>query len=80
MRDAEAHADTYRFQTVLTEDRTLTLTDLPFQAGDVVEVIIRPRHAPSPEQNRKRYAMQGQPLRYDRPTDPVAEEDWDAVR
>ena len=78
MRDAEAHADTYRFQTVLTEDRTLTLTDLPFRAGDVVEVIVLPRLPPAADPSR--YPLHGTPIRYDRPTDPVAEEDWEAAK
>jgi hypothetical protein len=78
MRDAEAHADTYRFQTVLTEDRTLTLTDLPFQAGDVVEVIVVER--PRPPASLERYPLHGTPIRYERPTDPVAEGDWDALQ
>jgi hypothetical protein len=76
----EADVKAHRVETVLTEDRTLTLTDLPFQAGEFVEVIIRPRRVPSPEQKREKYPLHGQQLRYDRPTDPVAEEDWDAVR
>lgn len=66
----------YRIEKVLTEDRTLTLDDLPFQAGDAVEVIIieRPKARSGPD----RYPLRGRPLRYDRPTDPVAEDEWEA--
>ena len=39
----------HRVETILTEDRKLTLDDLPFRAGDVVEVIIRERGAPGDE-------------------------------
>ena len=68
----------YRVETVLTEDRTLMLEDLPFRAGDAVEVTIVERAA----QARKtgRYPLRGQPIRYDRPTDPVAAEDWHAMQ
>ncbi|MCA2658717.1 MAG: hypothetical protein IM496_09405 [Microcystis sp. M049S2] len=33
--------NTYKIQTVLTEDGTVLLKELPFHAGDAVEVIIR---------------------------------------
>ena len=32
--------NTYKIQTVLTEDGTVLLKELPFQAGDAVEIII----------------------------------------
>jgi YD repeat-containing protein len=35
----------HRVETTLTQDRTLTLEDLPFQAGDAVEVIVLGRAA-----------------------------------
>jgi hypothetical protein len=76
MEDAEAHGDTYRLEAVLAVDGTLTLTDLPFQAGDVVDVIIVQR--PRPPARQERYPLHGTPIRYGRPTDPVAEEDWEA--
>jgi hypothetical protein len=74
--EEEIHA--YRVETVLTADRTLTLDDLPFHAGDAVEVIVLSRAAPPP--GTEKYPLHGKPLRYDRPADPVAEEEWDAVR
>ena len=37
----------HHVETTLTQDGTLTLSDLPFQAGDSVEVIIVPRAAAS---------------------------------
>jgi hypothetical protein len=74
--EAEVHA--YRVEMVLTEDRTLTLDNLPFEAGDAVEVIILPRPAVSAGQEK--YPLRGQPIRHDRPTDPVAEKEWDAAR
>ena len=36
----------HRVETILTEDRKLTLEDLPFRVGDAVEVIVLERAAP----------------------------------
>jgi hypothetical protein len=78
MEGTEAEVHAYRVETVLTQDRTLTLDNLPFEAGDAVEVIILPR--PAVPSRQEKYPLRGQPIRYDRPTDPVAEEEWDAAR
>jgi hypothetical protein len=45
----EARMNEYRVETILTKDRTLTLEDLPFRAGDAVEVTIVERAAPLPD-------------------------------
>jgi hypothetical protein len=42
------------------------------------EVIILPR--PLPPAGKPPYPLHGTPIRYDRPTDPVADEDWEAVK
>jgi hypothetical protein len=68
----------YRIETTLNQDGSLTLTDLPFHAGDAVEVIILPRSERSVGQ--KNYPLHGTPIKYVNPTDPVAEEDWAALR
>ena len=68
----------HRIETTLNQDGTLTLTDLPFQAGDAVEVIILPRQQNLAE--NKKYPLHGTTIRYINPTDPVAEEDWAALR
>jgi hypothetical protein len=61
----------HRTEAVLTEDGKLLLDHLPFRAGEAVEVIVLPASAPA--------AARGH-LRYDRPFDPVAEDDWDALQ
>jgi hypothetical protein len=68
----------HRIETVVEKNGTLTLENLPFIAGEAVEVIVLPRVIP--EEKTNRYPLRGLPLRYDAPTDPVASEDWDAVR
>jgi hypothetical protein len=69
---------TFRLDTTLTQDGTLTLSDLPFQAGDPVEIIIFPRKSPSAAKNG--YSLRGKVIRYDNPTEPVAQDDWEALR
>jgi hypothetical protein len=66
----------HRIEVVLAEDGKLSLEHLPFRAGQAVEVIILPAaHTPSPSQ-----ALTGTVLRYDEPTAPVAEGDWEALQ
>jgi hypothetical protein len=71
----------HRIETTLEQDGMLTLRDLPFQAGEAVEVIIMTQEAtPSQEQSsRSRYPLRGTPVHYDQPTEPVAQDDWDAL-
>ena len=68
----------HRIETTLNQDGKLVLEDLPFQAGDPVEVIISPRPIKSNGQNVR--PLRGQPIQYENPTDPVAPEDWNAIR
>ncbi|MBD2772961.1 hypothetical protein [Iningainema tapete] len=77
----------HKIETVLTEDGTLTLQELPFHAGDAVEVIIletkTPQHktTPKPQSDTNRYPLHNtQPYRYDDPTEPVALEDWEVLK
>lgn len=76
----------HRIETVLTEDGVLTLQGLPFHAGDTVEVIILESHTAQQEQapsqpNTNLYPLRDmQPYRYDDPTEPVALDDWEALR
>jgi hypothetical protein len=68
----------YRVETVLKEDQRLVLDGLPFRAGDAVQVIIVER--PTPPTDSNRYPLRGIPIHYEHPTEPVAEEDWEALR
>ena len=69
---------THHIETKLTEDGKLTLNDLPFHAGDAVEVIVMSR--PAKTSNVDRYPLRSKPIRYIGPTEPVADEDWEALR
>ena len=68
----------HRVETTLTKDGTLTLTNLPFHAGDAVEVLILPRSQKLSGQER--YPLHGKPIQYINPTEPVAEDEWAALR
>jgi hypothetical protein len=67
----------HRTEAVLTEDGKLSLDNLPFRAGQTVEVIVLPATSPTAPGD---HPLRGSVLRYDRPTEPMAEADWDALR
>ena len=68
----------YRCETRIDESGQLRLSQLPFRPGDQVEVIVLPRRVDARPENP--YPLRGLPYRYDRPTDPVAEDDWDVLK
>lgn len=72
-----ASLQAHRIETTLTENGTLTLDHLPFQAGETVEVIVLPNALMPPPQDR--YSLRGTPVQYQEPLEPVAEQDWDAL-
>jgi hypothetical protein len=72
----------HRVETTLKQDGTLVLEDLPFQAGESVEVIIllHPSSPPTPVDGTNRYSLRGLDIQYEHPTDPVAQDDWGATQ
>jgi hypothetical protein len=69
---------TYRAQATIVHDGKLTLEGMPFHPGDKVEVLVRGEESSKP--GTKWYPLRGQPIRYDRPFESVAEDAWEAVR
>ena len=69
--------DAVRIETTVDEHGEVHLTNLPFPVGETVEVTVI---AQSSRQSENAFSLRGVPIVYERPTDPVAEEDWDAVR
>lgn len=71
----------HRIETKLIENGTLTVKDLPFRAGDAVEIIILERPSRTPDPNNP-YPLRGkQPYRYDDPFEPAtAIEDWEVLQ
>ncbi len=55
----------HRIEATLTENGTLTINNLPFQAGDAVEIIILERHSRTLKSNP--YPLRGTVIRYDDP-------------
>jgi len=69
--------DAIRIETTVDEHGEVHLTKLPFPAGKAVEITVVAR---PPRQLGSEFPLRGVPIRYDRPTDPVADDDWDAVQ
>ncbi|GAK56592.1 hypothetical protein U27_03554 [Candidatus Vecturithrix granuli] len=68
----------YVYELTMRKNRVLTLDNLPFMAGEHIEVILIQRSNPQSENSR--YPFWGKPLTYLDPTEPVAEEDWEALQ
>lgn len=68
----------YAYELTMQEEGILTLTNLPLNAGERIEVIIIPRS--EHRQTEPRYPFWGKPLSYLNPTDPIAEEDWEVLQ
>lgn len=67
----------HRVEATLQQDGKLLLDDLPFHAGEAVEIIILA--APPRTQLQNHYPLRDTPVRYERPFEPVAPDDWDDV-
>jgi hypothetical protein len=68
----------YRVEKIISQDGVLELQALPFRAGEVVEVIIL-----SPEDKTREaghFPLKGKALRYEMPTEPVAQDDWEVLQ
>jgi hypothetical protein len=68
----------YRVKKVVSQNSLLELYALPFQPGEIVEVIILSREDKMRETNR--YPLKGQVLKYENPTEPVAQDDWEVLK
>ena len=67
----------YRVETTLLANGTVTLQHLPFQAGEPVEIIILARSAETPSTASR--PLRGTKVQYLNPTEPVAQNDWEAA-
>lgn len=63
----------FRTEITISEDKTLTIKELPFPAGDNVEVIVRSKCR---KKRGERYPLRGKPIWYIDPFKSVAEDDW----
>ena len=67
----------YRVEVIVSDDGTLVIKNLPFQAGDEVEVVVRSRKPNLAKKNR--YPLRGTPIQYLNPFESVAENAWGAL-
>jgi hypothetical protein len=69
----------HRIETTLTENGTLLLKDLPFTAGEAVEIIVL--QLPSRPSESNLYPLRGTVYRYDDPFGPATPvEDWEVLQ
>lgn len=67
---------TYRIETIIAKNKTLSIKDLPFREGEKVEVIVRRQDK---IERKNLYPLRGIPFHLDRPYDPVAEDEWETL-
>jgi hypothetical protein len=67
----------HKIETTIDKDGVLILENLPFRAGDKVEVVITQHKA---EGRDSVYSLRGKPLYYEDPTKPIAEQEWDVLK
>jgi hypothetical protein len=68
----------YRVETIISPFGELQLTALPFRPGEAVEVIIlatNDKHDVLTD-----FPLKNTVLKYEDPTEPVAEDDWDVLQ
>ena len=70
--------ETYRVVKKVRPGRKLSLEDLPFQAGDKVEIVVRGQKEGQTAGDR--YPLRGKPVRYLRPFEGVDENEWEALK
>jgi hypothetical protein len=58
----------HHVEITLAQDGKLMLDELPFRAGDTVEVIILARQS---KPSAREYPLRGQPINYVGPTEPL---------
>ncbi len=68
----------YTYDLTMEKSGVLTLKNLPFNAGERIEVIIISRSKPKRKKNL--YPFWGKSITYLNPTAPVAEADWEVYK
>jgi hypothetical protein len=68
----------WRLETSVPQNGIIQVDNLPFRAGEEVEVIVLERSKQPVSQDWQ--LLKGSVVRYDDPTSPVGVEDWDALK
>ncbi len=68
---------TYRVEATVSDNGTLLINKLPFQAGAKVEVVVRSRE---PEADKMSpYPLRDTPIQYVDPFESIVEDAWDIL-
>lgn len=70
----------YRVKKKVSQDGSVQLKALPFQAGEVVEIIVLAHERSKEKKNASLHPLKGSVLEYIDPTEPVAQNDWDVLQ
>ncbi len=75
----------YRVEKTVKEDGELELHALPFRAGEQVEVIIlscvdKSDTTTSQQPSTRNLSLKGKVLKYENPTEPVGQNDWNVLK
>ena len=68
----------FRAATTVSDDGHLVIRGVPFRVGEEVEVIVVPRRSDRPGPGTR--SLRGKPVRLEKPTEPVADNDWEVLR
>ena len=67
----------HRIETIVQEDGSLIVKDVPFQSGETVEVIILSQRSTAMP---NAYPLRGTKVEYHDPFKPVSDSDWEACQ
>lgn len=70
--------NSHRLEIALTENGKITLDNLPFQAGETVEIVISLQQKISSPHNS--FPLEGSVSYYHDPFEPVAEDEWEVLQ
>ena len=70
--------EAYRIEKRVAANGVLHLDALPFREGELVEVIVLPRK--DREYVLSSLSLRGKVIEYIAPTEPVAQDDWEALQ
>lgn len=66
----------HRIETVVGNNQTVVLENLPFQEGEKIEVIVLEKKV----ENQPSKSLRGTVIKYDAPFESAATEDWEASK
>ncbi len=67
-----------RVEKVIQSNGTIILENLPFDEGEIVEIVISKSES---ESEKSRYPLRGTTYKYENPFEPaVPSEDWEALK